>query len=87
MYLYTKLNDIKPAMLADATKNARKSGEQFAADSGSKLGAIRQANQGVFSITPRDQMTETPDTAGGCGVSSPYKKIRVVTTVDYYLEG
>lgn len=86
-YLFTKLNDIKPAMLAEATQNARKSAEQFAADSGSAVGQIRQANQGVFSIAPRDQVNESGE-GGGCGVpSDPFKKIRVVTTVDYYLEG
>lgn len=85
-YLYTQLNSIKPEMLAEATKNARKSAEQFAADSGSRVGSIRQANQGIFSITPRDQVNEGGE-GGGCVPSDPNKKIRVVTTVDYYLEG
>lgn len=83
-YLFTKLNDIKPEMIAEATKNARASAEQFALDSGSSVGGIRQANQGVFSVTPRDAVGEE---GGGCGVSDAAKRIRVVTTVDYYLEG
>ncbi len=85
-YLYTKITDIKTAMLAEATKNARRTAEQFATDSGSRLGGIMQANQGVFSITPRDQVGETGE-GGGCAASDPNKKIRVVTTVNYYLEG
>ena len=70
---YTRLNDIKPALIAEATAAARESAVQFAKDSGSKLGGIRNANQGVVSISDRDQ-------------SSPQvKKVRVVTTVEYFL--
>src|SRR5690606_1143328 len=52
---YTGLNDIKPGLIAEATANARESAEQFANDSGARLGGIRSANQGVVSITDRDQ--------------------------------
>jgi len=70
---YTRLNDIKPALIAEATANARDSAVQFAKDSGARLGGIRNANQGVVTITDRDQ-------------SSPQvKKVRVVTTVEYFL--
>lgn len=72
-YLFTKLNDIKPAMIEQATENARSVAEKFAADSKSSLGKIKSANQGLFSIEDRDSNT-------------PYlKKVRVVSTVDYYL--
>lgn len=54
-FLFTKLNDLKPAMIADATASARQAAEQFASDSRSRLGGIRQASQGVFVILPRDQ--------------------------------
>ena len=73
-YEYTGLNKVKPQMIEEATKNARAAAEKFAKDSDSKLGKIRHANQGQFSIEDRD--INTP------GV----KKIRVVTTVDYALE-
>ena len=76
-YMFTKLNDVKPGMIAEATKNARFSAEQFAKDSEQEVGQIRSANQGVFEILPRDPNiteTETPD-----------KTVRVVTTVEYYL--
>lgn len=73
-YKYTKLNEVKPTMIKEATRNARKSAEQFAEDSHSKLGKIRTANQGQFSIYNRDNYT-------------PYiKTIRVVSTIQYYLD-
>lgn len=72
-YLYTGLNNLKPAMIEEATKNAREVAEKFARDSQSSLGRIRQANQGQFSIEDRDSNT-------------PYiKKVRVVSTLEYYL--
>ena len=80
-YLFTKLNELKPAMIAEATANARQSAEQFAKDSGSTLRGIRQANQGLFVILPRDQ-------APGVQQERQRTKIvRVVTTVDYRLGG
>ncbi len=74
LYEFTGLNSIKPDMIEDATKNAREAAEKFALDSGSKLGKIRNASQGQFSITDRDANT-------------PFiKNVRVVTTVNYYLK-
>ena len=70
---FTKLNDIKPELIAEATANARKSAEQFAKDSGARLGGIRSANQGVVSISDRDRG------------SPQVKTVRVVTTVEYFL--
>lgn len=70
---YTKLNDIKPALIAEATEAARKSAEQFAKDSGARLAGIRSANQGVVSINDRDRG------------SPQVKTVRVVTTVEYFL--
>ena len=80
-YTFTKLNDIKPEMVAEATRDARASAEQFAEDSGADVGGIRQATQGYFEITARD------GDGGGWGVAdTPFKKVRVVTTVDFYLD-
>jgi hypothetical protein len=79
-FLFTRLNDLKPGMIAAATANARQAAEQFAKDSRSRLGGIRQANQGVFVILPRDQVAGSPEE------TQPLKIVRVVTTVEYYLK-
>ena len=72
-YLFTKLNEIKPQMIEHATKEARQVALKFAEDSNSRLGKIKTASQGQFSITPRDNNT-------------PHiKNIRVVSTIEYYL--
>ena len=77
--MFTGLNKLKPEMIADATARAREAATQFARDSRSDLGAIRQANQGVFEILPRDQ-------APGISEASQIAKIlRVVSIIDYYL--
>lgn len=73
-YEFTKLNDIKPEMIAEATKNARLAAEQFARDSNSNVGKIKQATQGLFSIE---------DLAPGL---EEKKNVRVVTTVQYLLK-
>ena len=73
-YDFTGLNAIKPQMIEEATKNAREAAEKFAKDSDSKLGKIKRANQGQFTIGNRDANT-------------PYiKHVRVVTTIDYSLK-
>ncbi|MCW1382953.1 SIMPL domain-containing protein [Novosphingobium sp. KCTC 2891] len=80
-YTFTRLNAIKPPMVAEATRDARRSAEQFAKDSGTGVGGIRSATQGYFEVTARDG-----DGGGGWGVSdTPYKKVRVVTTIEFYL--
>lgn len=85
-YKFTGLNAIKPDMITEATRNARAAADRFAADSGSKVGSIRQANQGVFSITAADQSGEGGEGYGGGGEESLMKTVRVVTLVQYYLE-
>ncbi len=79
-FVFTRLNQLKPAMVAEATANARAAAEQFAADSRTVLGAIRYANQGIFVILPRDQAPGVNE--GG----QLQKTVRVVSTVQYLLE-
>ena len=80
-YTFTGLDKIKPEMVAAATQDARRSAEQFAKDSGTGVGGIKNATQGYFEVTARDG-----DAGGGWGVSdTPFKKVRVVTTIDFYL--
>lgn len=85
-YKFTGLNSIKPDMITEATRNARAAADRFASDSGSKVGAIRQANQGVFTILPADQGSDSGEGGYGGADSSIMKTVRVVTSVDYYLE-
>lgn len=72
-YLFNGLNDIKPSMIEEATRNAREVAQKFAEDSDSTLGKIRTARQGQFSISDRDS-------------NNPHiKNVRVVSTLEYYL--
>lgn len=79
-FVFTKLNEIKPPMIAEATARAREAADQFARDSRASLGGIREASQGVFEILARDQAP---------GISEPSqieKTVRVVSTVEYFLK-
>jgi len=82
-YVYTGLNSIKPRMIAAATRDARAGAERFAEDSGTEVGGIRSATQGYFSIGPRDG--DDPEETYG-GRDSPNQKVRVVTTIEFYLD-
>lgn len=82
-YVFTRLNDIKPEMIAQATRNAREGAQQFAEDSGTSVGGIRSATQGYFSIGPRDGDVSEE---GYGGRDSPHQKVRVVTTIEFYLD-
>ncbi|WP_409522913.1 SIMPL domain-containing protein [Nitrincola sp. MINF-07-Sa-05] len=73
-FLFTELESIKPEMVAEATRDARRAAEQFAEDSDSQVGAILQATQGLFSIEDLDNYT--PE----------IKRVRVVTSVAFRLE-
>jgi len=79
-YLFTGLSDLKPEMIAEATAKARRAAEQFATDSGSEVGGIRRANQGVFVILARDRAPGINEAA------QLHKTVRVVSTIDYFLE-
>ncbi|SFS71087.1 SIMPL domain-containing protein [Brevundimonas viscosa] len=76
-YIFTRLNDVRPAMIAEATASARSGAEQFAKDSGVGVGSIREASQGYFEILARDESGDERQT--------PEKKVRVVTTIRYAL--
>ncbi len=90
-FRFTGLNSVKPDMITEATKNARAVADRFALDSSSKVGSIRQAYQGVFSILPANVGGDTGVSDGASGYSynadaSLMKTVRVVTSVEYYLE-
>lgn len=79
-YLFTRLNELKPAMLAEATASAREAASEFAKRSGARVGNIRRAQQGLFEILPRDQAPGIPEG------SQLEKVLRVVTTLEYELK-
>jgi len=83
-FMFTQLNSIKPSMMASATKSAREVATQFAEDSGSNLRSIRRASQGLFSINDRDRTIGGE--GNGPGTTDINKKVRVVVTIDYYLD-
>lgn len=76
-YIFTGLNNIKPDMIAQATKSAREAAQQFAADSGARIGGIRSAYQGMFQILPRDSNNSYQES------QSRYKTVRVVSTINF----
>ena len=78
-YLFGGLTAIKPAMIAEATANARNAAQQFATDSGAVVGAIRTANPGVVPILPRDPAPNATEAA------QRLKTVRVVVTIEYFL--
>ena len=81
-YIFNGLNDIKISMIEQATKNATAAGEQFAKDADARLGKIKSANQGVFSIESRDPI----DRWSSDEKQSINKKVRVVATITFYLK-
>lgn len=82
-FVVSKFNDLRPALLAEATKNARSIAQQFAGDSGVKVGSIRAANQGNIQIFGTDGNDES---APFSATSTPVKKIRVVSTFEFELQ-
>jgi uncharacterized protein len=87
IYKFTGLNSIKPDMITETTRNARAAADRFALDSGSKVGSIRQANQGVFSILPANSgsASDEPGFDNANADNSLMKTVRVVSSVEYYL--
>lgn len=81
-YVITTFNALRPQLLAEATKNARSTAQQFASDSGAQVGKIRSANQGSIQIFGSDGNDES---APYSPTSTPVKKIRVVSTFEFEL--
>ena len=79
-YIFTRLNEIKPQMLEEATRNAREAALEFAKSSGSEVGKIRRASQGVFSIQP---LLAAPGEVESYQIN---KRVRVVSTIEFWLE-
>ncbi|HPD63918.1 MAG TPA: SIMPL domain-containing protein [Bacteroidia bacterium] len=85
-YIFTRLKDIKPEMLKEATQNAKKAALEFTKESGVKLGSLKKASQGLFTITDRDDYYSGQGGEGGYYPSSVldvFKKVRVVVNIEY----
>lgn len=87
-YEYTALDTVKPDMIAEATRDARRAAEKFANDSGATVGGIKTATQGYFSVSSREAGNGGGEEYGDSDstASSPDQRVRVVTTIDYYLD-
>jgi len=85
-YEYTQLDTIKPEIIADATRDARGAAEKFADDSGAAVGGIRSATQGYFSVSSRDAGGSDDEGGSSRTADTPDQKVRVVTTIAYYLD-
>jgi hypothetical protein len=81
-YIVSRFNDLRPQLLAEATRNARATAQQFAADSGAQVGSIRSANQGSIQIFGEEGGDES---APYSSTSTPVKRIRVVSTFEFEL--
>jgi len=78
-YFFTRINDVKPELLAEATKAALRSAEEFAENSQSEVGGIKRASQGIISLIPSNRVNESEEFYRN-------KIARVVTSIDYYIE-
>lgn len=78
-YFFTQINEIKPALLAESTKAALRSAEEFAENSGAKVGGIRRASQGIISLIPANRVNESEE-------FYLHKIARVVSSIDYYIQ-
>jgi len=85
-FYFTKLNDIKPEMITEATQNARKAAEQFAVENDSKLGQLKKANQGLFTIVDRTASLSGGEGGYVSGTNDIMKKVRVVISAEYSIK-
>ncbi len=86
-YYFTKLNEVKPSMLTEATKNAYNAAIQFTTESQVKLGKLKRASQGLFSIVDRDESLGNQGDGGYySNTMDIFKKVRVVVSVEYSVE-
>jgi hypothetical protein len=82
-YYFTKLNDIKPEMISEATQKAREAALKFASENDAKLGRLKKANQGLFSIVDRTASLSGGEGGYASGTMDIYKKVRVVISAEY----
>jgi len=82
-FYFTKLNDIKPEMISEATQKAREAARKFATENDASLGRLKMANQGLFTIVDRTASLSNGDGGYSSGTNDLYKKVRVVISAEY----
>lgn len=82
-YYFTGLNDIKPGMISEATLKAREVALKFAEENGARLGRLKRANQGLFTIVDRTASLSGGEGGYASGTQDIYKKVRVVISAEY----
>lgn len=85
-YYFTKLNDIKPEMISEATQKAREAALKFATENDSKLGRLKKANQGLFTIVDRTASLSGGEGGYASSTVDIYKKVRVVISAEYSIK-
>ncbi len=85
-FYFTKLNEIKPEMITEATQNARKAAQQFASENDSELGRLKKANQGLFTIVDRTASLSGGEGGFASGTNDIFKKVRVVISAEYSID-
>lgn len=84
-YFFLKIEEMKINMLGEASKDARLRAEALVSkSSGSHVGFLRSAQQGVFQITPA-YSTSVSD-YGELDTSSVAKRIKAVVTMEYAID-
>jgi len=82
-YYFTRLNDIKPEMISEATKNAREAALKFATENSAHLDRLKKVNQGLFTIVDRTAALSTGEGGYASSTIDLFKKVRVVISAEY----
>jgi len=81
-YYYSKLEDLKLALIAEASQNAKVRAENIAKESGSSLGSLLKADLGVFQITGQNN-NEDFSYGGVFNTTSRAKTANITVKVSY----
>ena len=85
-YLIGNLEEIKHALINQATEDAYKRAQEFSKNSGGKVGVMRSASQGSFNIYADSGSAESADYGGVYDKSTVGKLVRLVVTIEYGID-
>jgi uncharacterized protein len=80
-FFYTKLTDIRATLLEEASKNAKERAQAIAKSTGSRVGGVKDASQGVFQVTQKNS-TDVSD-YGSYDTSTIEKKITAIVRASF----